>query len=100
MFDETALVPRLATAPAERVLERGEGADESDELDQRAVERDRHVHPREAWPAQYEQTTERHEHDERQVDEQNEICKPAEHHAAIVRRGGRPVKRAKSFGMT
>src|SRR6187200_1890773 len=52
MLDEAALVPCFAAAPPEPDLERREGTDEADELDCGAVERDGHVDPCDARPAE------------------------------------------------
>src|SRR5438105_7744391 len=83
MLDEAAAVPCLATALAEPDLERRERTYETDELDRRAVERNRDVHPSESRPAERQQAAEHDEEHEGQMRDEDEISGSAEDHRRI-----------------
>ena len=89
VFEEAHLVAASAGQGAQVQLQRGERADPAGELQRRPPQERRHVQQRHPVPAQHRDPAPHHEHDEREVKQQDAVGERAVDHDVKRSRGSR-----------
>jgi len=87
MLDEAAIVPGRARRSPERVFERCQRTDRCAQLRERAPRDGRQVDRSPDGAPLHEHAAEEHEHNEREVDDENRIGGEAEDHGRWIRKG-------------
>src|SRR5690349_11566991 len=94
MLDEASFISTQPCVSSQGILQRGEGADPSGQLDERTPQGGRQVHIHHPPPAQGQQTAKNDEQNKEEVDEDDEVSEHGRSGGRAVRRsGGQAVSR-------